>query len=117
MRCEIISTATPRERRRSTYLEQPLGRRLGERARGLVEDQQPRGRGDGARDLDLLLELDAQLADGTALVDAHVEAVEHRARVGSQLGPVDAPQAPARQAADEDVLRDAERRGERRAPG
>ena len=66
-------------------LEQPLRGGLRERARGLVEDQQPRGRGDGARDLDLLLELDAQLAHGAALVDADVEAVEDIARVGAQL--------------------------------
>ena len=113
MRCEIRSTATLRGASARPPPAAAGSQRLGQRARRLVEDQHPRRRGDGARDLDLLLELDAQLADGAPLVDAHVEAVEDLARVGAQPGPVDAAQPRARQPADEDVLRDAQGRRQR----
>ncbi len=60
-------------------LEEALRRRLRQRARSLVEDEQPRLGRDGARHLYLLLQLDAQLADLRARIDVDAEVVERGA--------------------------------------
>ena len=113
MRWEIMSTATPAARCSSTTSSSRCGGRLRERARRLVEDQQPGVGRDRARDLHLLLHLDAELVDDRRrLRRARRGGRAPRVGLAAQAPPVDAPAAPG-QPAEEDVLRDGQRRRER----
>ena len=90
MRCEIISTATPRARSRSTTSS---SRCVAASESELVASSRISSR-DGeetARAISTSCwSSTLSSPTGAALVDAHVEAVEDRARVGAQPRPVDA---------------------------
>ena len=80
-RCETKITATPSSRRRRTTREQRLDLVVGERARRLVEDQDPRVDREGPCDLDHLLLVGPQPPDRQRRVE--VEAEPRRAPRGA----------------------------------
>ena len=87
MRWEIIRTATPLAAVLLDQRQQAAGRRLRERAGRLVEDQQLRRRGEGAGDLDHLLQLDVEVADDRRLGDVDADPLQHLAGVAAQRDP------------------------------
>jgi hypothetical protein len=75
-----------------------------ERARRLVEDEHAGVGRESAGDLDHLLQVRSQPADGRVEVDRAAERVEQRARSAPRVAPVDAEPRPGLSRAEEDVL-------------